>query len=231
MAPPVTLHGSGNGAAFSLVELLLTLAILVLLLVIGFPIYERALLHSDASRSVNNVRNLQLANIQYSADNNGWYVPFNIIRDGDIYSGQWLRNPAFQKTLGITSFPYGRTYYPPGYLSPRSTSGRHPDGYGPISRSYGYNDSVFGANKGKKEIYQIKASQVLRPATLMAFADALDFWVVIEFADNYQGREESVKGGVAYRYGGKAAVAFFDGHAALLRRDQIVGNQALWLNQ
>jgi len=226
--------------AFSLLELLVCMAIVAIIAVFALPAYSRVRLKTKALVSVRNVRNMQLANIRYAADHNGWYVPYaaNYSTETGSWGDQWLRNKDFTDYLGVQSFPHGRSYYPPEFLSPLATIKRLPkDNYGSIQFSYGYNvDFYGGSNLPPNPIYHVNVAQIVRPGELLAFADAVDWWISIARAANYQapksGEKETFQNGsIAYRYGGRAAVVFFDGHAELLDRNAVVGNKLLWLNQ
>lgn len=226
-------------SAFSLLELLVCMVIVAIVAVFAFPAYRRVRLKTKALVSVRNVRNMQLANIRYSADHDGWYVPYaaDYSPETGKWGDQWLRNKDFMAYLGIRSFPHGVYDYPPEFLSPLATIQRLPDGYGPIQFSYGYNVDIYGgSNLPPKPIHHVNAAQIVRPGNLLAFADSVDWWISIERASNYQppnsgGQETYQSGSIAYRYGGRAAVVFFDGHAELLDRNAVVGNKLLWLNQ
>jgi len=148
----------------------------------------------------------------------------------------WYRNPEFRKYFDLNN-PNEVYYWPDKFLSPRATLNRR-GSEGLINLSYGYNITGLGAIDVSLGIadYRINSAAVVNPGQTLAFADALDWWIVRQSADRYNGVEASLVQAIAYRYpvkggdprNGKAAVVYFDGHGEALGRDQVVGNSRLW---
>lgn len=218
-----------------MLSLLLSLVIITILMWLISPVFARMRGNIDAIKSVNRIRSLQLANEQYAAEHNGWYVAYSDLtgRDPENPNTAWYTNLRFRNYLGF----YGKLssngsasslLWPAHLLSPKTPSIK--DGIGFMSRSYGYNGDAFEGTK-TKQIYRLKPVHIFRPGQTLAFAEALNWWVTMATADEYWDGLETGPKGVAYRLGGKAAVVYFDGHAELLPREKVVGNTRLWMNK
>lgn len=89
---------------FTLVELLITIAIIAMLAALLLPALKNA---KDASKSVmckNNLKNLGMAFLNYSMDNNEYVVEY--IFDGRIWSGRIIT----QEYMGISDFEPGYSH-------------------------------------------------------------------------------------------------------------------------
>lgn len=196
---------------FTLIELLCVLAIIGILAAILIPVIGNIRKNSQLAHSVANVRSLQSVNLLHMADHGGKGAPIN--SDG----APWYRNKDF-----LFYLKEGSTTLPEGLRSPLAeTAG--------AGRGYGANISTLDIEDRNHEGgLRVDMTLVLRPERKLAWIDGLDWWVMRQYADRYRGREESMVHTPAYRYDGKAAVAFFDGHATALTREQVVGNLELW---
>lgn len=196
---------------FTLIELLCVLAVVVILAAILIPAIASVRENSQLARSVANVRSLQNVNLLHMVDHGGKGAPIN----GD--GAPWYRNKDFLFYLNE-----GGTALPEGLRSPlaETTHG---------GRGYGANISTLDIEDRNREGgLRVDITLVLRPERKLAWIDGLDWWVMRQYADRYRGQEEAMVHTPAYRYDGKAAVAFFDGHATALTREEVVGNLELW---
>lgn len=217
------LHGR---AAFGMVELLITITLIAVLSWLLLPALSHISVKADALKSLTRVRNLQLANIAYAIDNDNWYVTYSEEVNGSQVA--WYTLTSFREYLGFKGkINSDSKLWPAALLSPKAPG--ITNGSGAMNRSYGYNGDVHDSTNAQKKIFRLKVSDILRPNQTLAFADALNWWVNQTTASQYDGVETGPKG-VAYRYGSRAAVVYFDGRGELLTREQVVGNNTLWLN-
>jgi prepilin-type processing-associated H-X9-DG protein len=151
----------------------------------------------------------------------------------------WPGNTAFRRTLQLRQFGTSRVPYrlicP---LAVLAVNDANVQGH-PIVRSYGYNhDALDGRANPPVYFTGHKRKDVRSPATKLMFADATSGNITPGGAKNYDTWGEfwglPPNGGApvtnitAYRHEKGSNVAFWDGHVAYLRRDEIVGNDKLW---
>lgn len=86
---------------FTLVELLVVIVILGLLAALALPALNRVRSKSNTVITINNLRQLQMANIAYASDNNGFFVPNWPASSGAYQNGWWQYGP-FVEYLGST---------------------------------------------------------------------------------------------------------------------------------
>ena len=139
-----------RSTAFTLVEILVVLAIIVILAALLFPIFSRVREQGRASTCRSNLKQLALAVQLYAQDNNG-RLPFLF---GEDLIAPYLSNTTSPKAL----------FHCPSQVRPD-----------PHSTEYSYNtnediaDSTIAFNIGKQE------SRVLKPATTWLQTDMVDF--------------------------------------------------------
>jgi len=211
--------------AFSLIELLVAIAVIGILAALSVTAIGEMRLQGQITRNLSNLRNLQLANIAYATDHNGLYVP-GCSFDGDGRLGNtWVSNKTFLcQYLGLPS----NLRWPTEMRSPMAVMLYDEDGL-ILNNSYGYNFTGLASYGTPNASRQATVAGVGEPAATLAFADALDWQIQMNGADRYRGREEGQNNAIAYRYNGRAGVVHFDGHAAMLRREEVVGNEKLWI--
>lgn len=81
MSYPVASRRPGAGA-FTLVELLVTIGVIALLIAILLPVLGRARREANRAYCLNNIRNMQLAQMQYCNDNGGYLVQAGLSHAG-----------------------------------------------------------------------------------------------------------------------------------------------------
>ena len=188
---------------FTLIELLVVIAIIAILAAILFPVFAKARERARQTQCLNNMKQLELAVLQYSADNDGW-----LLVDG--WYNQAGKNP--DRLQWHTSiFPYVTTrdaYYCPSDGWSLENSPRRP--------SYLYN--LYFCRNGFQQL--VKESDIRSPAETM---------VLIEGKNGNTWNDECTMnnrnvGRVVNRWeakrmpwhGGGSNVAYFDGHVKWL---------------
>ncbi|WP_309397118.1 type II secretion system protein [Cerasicoccus maritimus] len=207
---------------FTLVELLTVIAILAILGTLALAGIPRVRNYAALSKSISNLRSLQLANTLYSNEHMGAFVPVAYwSEEGDSFT--WYTDPEFCQYLAIEP---GKNW-PEGLVAPNAEISNSKGLR--IERAYGYNVTSLSAKWGEpNEKYQVNISDIFNPPRKLAFSDALDWIIHIDGADKYPGSEVYTKHAVAYRYDGKTAAVYFGGNAEALTREDVVGNDRLW---
>jgi len=214
---------TGGQPAFTLIELLVVIAIIAILAAMLLATLGKAKDRTQRTVCQNNLRQLQLAWLNYTTDNND-QMPLNDLVQGSSPPGSWVVGSARWDT-STTNLKQGTLYRYVGAagvyrcLSDRSTVSGHP---GMLRfRSYFLNGTLNGVNRSRDPdvatVLCTKSAQLKRPALVWSFLD---------------GSEGSIMGGACYvwplggRYGDDwlhqpsdrhsqgANLAFTDGHVA-----------------
>ncbi len=94
-----------RSGAFTLVELLVVVAIIALLIAILLPALGRARDVAKMTVCMSTMKQIMLGNITYASEQEGWYVPAydNTRRGGGGHEPgeKWASNPLFRKVLGV----------------------------------------------------------------------------------------------------------------------------------
>ena len=217
--------------AFSLLELLVAVAIVAALAALAVPASRRFKQDALASQSHNNLRQLAIANINYAADH-GCYAPaddrWNNRRWHGARTGAGARfDPAkgflaeyLGKSRSVTACPL--------FTKMLGGAESFEDGSG----GYGYNSSYIGGLPGGSwnpdgTRRSARPAQLLRPATTVMFTTTAyartgglqeypfcepPFW---DFGNGPGGQRPSPS--VHFRFRGRALVAWCDGHLSFER--------------
>lgn len=207
--------------AFTLVELLVVVAIIAVLAAIAFPVFGRVQNLGRVAKSTSNLRQIQLANIKYATDHNMNFVEGQI-SGGDI----WMWNAEFYTYFGFDRAGYAYGKFPEVFYSPLVDRSK-------VSYSYGYNVTkltLYDPTSTKRTRNSLRLDQA---SQVLAFAEAQDWQIRMNEADLYDGTEKYRALTTAYRAGGsgntaRTLVAFYDGHVGPVSRSQVVGNKILW---
>ena len=235
-----------SASAFTLVELLVVITIIIVLAALGFVGLKRARLSADRAVSIRNIGQLQFANTTYAADHNGDYIKVYAFDDKGSSYVAWCDNSDFLSILkGDSVVSAGGQVdksHPRSALDPLAYRSKAKE-YDRFAGSYGYNyegalgKSAAWGTPNAENVF--KMQQVTQPARTAAFITATDWLAKYGGRFKWQGAaaaEGYENGKIAYRYDGKALAVYFDGHvgeftqADMKRIDTQGGNKHVFWN-
>jgi len=217
--------------AFTLIELLIVIAIIAILSAMLLPVLSRGKLSAQCGVCQSNQRELGLATQMYWNDNAGNSFAYQVgaTNNGVLYWFGWIANGteghrAFDLSMGaLFPYYYGRDVRlcpSPVWNLPKF----EPKGTNVIF-SYGCNSLIFGG----PGYGIINAAKIKHPADTAIMADAAevnDFqspaslanplfeeWYYVDLETNYASANNFPN--TQFRHGGKANVTFADGHVAM----------------
>jgi prepilin-type N-terminal cleavage/methylation domain-containing protein/prepilin-type processing-associated H-X9-DG protein len=210
-----------TGAAFSLIELLVVISIIAVLAAMLLPSVGLVREAAQGSRCSSSLRQLQLANLQYTNDWPGMFAPkYHYDADGG-WSESWVYNNDLKLALDASAKPSGSlNNVPIGLVCPLAKQIEAL--WSPVGYAYGYNYPQ--QSLGAKDRYLTPLTGQAGISTKVAFADALNWGISYGYANPATTSASSYWFGgvpapegysrscVAYRHHGKANVVFFDGH-------------------
>ena len=239
--------------AFTLIELLVVVSIIALLLSILLPALNQARSQGQSAVCKSNIRQLAIANIGYSTENNDYYV----LAAEDFYLPS--NNLRWHGARDSKDEPFDSARSPlAGYFGdgrvkqcPKPIGFRHgepwdfdfEDGCG----GYGYNMTYLGSRiwDGGTPEGSTRASEVRAPARTLMFADTamakLDsgrpYYLEYSFAepryfviDGEIYRDFDPSPSIHFRHGGQANVAWVDGHVEVRLMGPFDGVNAYGVN-
>jgi prepilin-type N-terminal cleavage/methylation domain-containing protein len=219
-------------AAFTLLELLVVMAIIVLVAALAFPTFRQAKMHAQATQSASNLRQLVAANIAYAADHE-CYSPADDMWNNRRWCGARTGASAtFDPTQGFLSPYFGRSKQitpDPLFTNMIHGSESFENGAG----GYGYNEVYIGGTpawsyNGDGTRQSARPSMVQRPSLTVMFATTAyalpdgvmeypfcepPFW---DFGDGPSGYRPSPS--VHFRFNGLAIVGWCDGHTSMEKK-------------
>ena len=211
-----------RGCAFSLIELLVAIAILSILAGLLLPSLGRSKLAADRIACTSNLRQLSLAAQMYWDDNIGACFRYDLgpTNGGRLYWFGWLQNGAegerlFDPAPGAL-YPYLRGHSVG--LCPALSYSLAQFKLKATGAAYGYGYNLYLSSPADQS--PLKILKVPRPSELVLFADAaqvndfqppasktnpmLEEWYYVDLTTNYPNGH--------FRHQGKANVIFCDGH-------------------
>jgi prepilin-type N-terminal cleavage/methylation domain-containing protein len=206
---------------YTLVELLIVVSIIVILALLTLFMFPKFRESADKATSLRNIAQLQLANATYATDNNGQYLKVFAFDDEGKSYVPWFQNSDFLALLKGASvlMPDGSLdkTIPPNTLDPKAYRARG-KWHDTFTNSYGYNgegnsgNNGWGSPGGSRGGFRM--SQLTAPERTAAFITATDWYA--KYSGRYLWRDKPFEGyqngKIAYRYKGKALVAYYDGH-------------------
>ncbi len=240
---------AGGGRGFTLVELLVVVAIIALLIGVLLPALGRARRSAQTVECLSNMRNLVLAQMLYAHDHNGQLVNYGLSHGGSTLEDNvsWLRDlkPYAEGPLTVRS---------PSDASPHWATegggGVPIPGGGPVRyrvTSYGLNEHVTPQvpfdpqdprQRAHDNLYRMRAPASTIQWVMMAqegeFAGAdhvhVTNWWIGDFAPNAPAQlaarqmQTDAHGGPAETFEARANYAFLDGRAATLMLREVYEN-------
>jgi prepilin-type processing-associated H-X9-DG protein len=212
---------------FTLVELLVTITIIIALAALTVFGMKRLRQGADTVTSLKRITGFSQANALYAVENNGKYVAAYSFDEDQLPGIPWHYNPSFIEALvgenTSASEPEefeGYDGLPEQVLDPVVVRAKKKF-WSRISASYAYNnENVPGGGWGQPGTSRCHTITSMKtPSTSFAFITATD-WIA-NYGGRYLWKKSPVEGKsndskIAYRHQGKAAVAFYDGHAETL---------------
>ena len=235
--------------AFTLIELLIVIAIVALLAAILFPVFAQAKEKGRQTVCASNLRQLALANQMYSGDYDGRYAPAAL----DYYETNQQRWFGLRDAAGNFQAKSGPLV---PYLKENGAIRRCPDfevspgaGFDSGAGGYAYNDVALGSRVWQNRAYSASAyhdstqeSEIARPAEIVMFADsAIDTGsdgglVEYEFLDAPPAITAQIAGAYPldptahFRHQNLCGAVFADGHVRALPMTNSVPASAAYDN-
>ncbi len=212
---------------FTLIELLVVILIIAVLAVLSFLGYSRYRDMADKTRSINNLRQIMMANASYAADHSGRYVPLYATDEEGSRTGFWFQDADFIRQLvgNVTNAAGNPTrQIPVDYLDQKAVRRGHTH----LAMSFGMNDTGLMARTGPNVRASQYSQRIANPSGSMAFATATDYRITYNNRIGGRAFGRTTNGSMAYRHGGQedtneqghtimrggaALVAFYDGSA------------------
>ncbi|HAI13485.1 MAG TPA: hypothetical protein DCM28_17390 [Phycisphaerales bacterium] len=222
--------------AFTLIELLVVISIVSLLIAILLPALTKARKTSRRIACLSNVRQLQVFNQAYCADNKGWYIPpflnFNRVTWQHDY---WTSNSITRQYTGLKpSAPVYKDSAPHNRICPDATyATEHANADGTLNMrySYGMNFSEYYSYRYTNYYIYFKPdpylfvgyrdSLIRRPSTVFTFSDARWAAVAMNYSNYYVDENTTTQFLIAYRHDNTVNMVMYDGHAKTNARELV----------
>ena len=226
-------------AAFTLVELLVVVAIIALLVSLLIPSMESAYAHAVRARCMTHQRHMIHANLSYSLDWQGWYVPVKTKSDANGVTEPWYINAEYIVRTGLSAGRSGDwrgNWWPGGFLSCPVAPAYRPDSNG---RPRAWDTLAYnwgGVSRDYPDELAVRRMVVQSPSDKAQMMDANDwqtyacsrrwswqnrasysFWDTYGDVDKYSAGAFAL---VMYRHQEGVVIGFFDGHAGYYTKEQ-----------
>ncbi len=241
MKNPPSIVRRNPGAAFTLIEILVVIAIIAVLAALIFPVYSRIVKQAEVSESVSRMRNIGQA-VQLFASDNDLAFPGGGFGGGGQPLIRWMHLVAPYMGYDADGSFEGVSYSTKGYSSelddlftcPALTGKSKPDGNGTYFGRYGMNLELTGDKtmKGVKMASISSPSKTVLLATKAQNAPGLrplvypkhQFGVAANFRP-----DRNPEGGVdSSGKTGPVGYLFCDGHVGVL--DEFIGADAFYVD-
>ena len=222
-------------AAFTLMEILVVVSIILILAAIAVPVYSTVLNRANRVVAMSNMRQITVALISYAGQNDSRFPDENIVQGsswanaaGPLGEKVWfnvLPRLLGKKSVGDYASNPGAFYtkdnllYLPGAKYPLATRTAKP------LFAFAINSKLQRKLKGQDNTM---LSQVTHPARTVAFLEegvSKDEPLALpglQAIGQYQGEQKTSAHSFVERYGGKGVLTFLDGHAELVAAKDIL---------
>ena len=206
----------------TLVELLVVILIIAALAALSLLGIARMRSAGDAAATASVLRQLQVANLSYSVDHSGRYVPMSS-NDENEKRSDWPTNPVFLSYFTGDSNRLAadaRSPYPvPTHLLDPVVVRAKKSRWKFLDANFGYNLGGMPELAGPNTERNFTVHQVTNAVRTAAFVTATDWNIrysgrLIWERDPNEGRTGDGK--IAYRHRGKAAVVYYDGSMGMI---------------
>jgi len=246
---PTKFPNLGKNSAFTLIELLAVIAIIILLVSILLPMISAAYATGERATCISNLRQLWSANTSYAAEHGTYVAAAQDIHNGNRMRWHGVRSGRrgeFDAAKGpLTPYLGGenRIRSCPSFKDFRED--RRANAFESSCGGYGYNSQGVGSQvyvKGDTQEgveYGMPPSSIKHPAKTVMFCDAAlaqpythpEYLIEYSFAEAYRHLDGSMaRPSIHFRHSGRANVVWCDGHVSAEPMNPDLKTESIALN-
>ncbi|MFG0248254.1 MAG: type II secretion system protein [Phycisphaeraceae bacterium JB051] len=215
--------------AFTLIELLVVISIISLLIAILLPALQQARKVSRQTQCASMLRQIKIANIAYSNENDGYFPPVWHKIPGTSSYQAWIQNPLFRSMLGLD--PQGGAAVPRSFICEESDLAIASNVGTMYNWGLSYGANYTGMASGADYVGW-RELQIFKPSEKIDITDAVKFWTRVDHKLDYTGEDMTILGNTfapAYRHlNDSMNTTYFDGHVANVTRDSDANGDSHW---